>query len=223
MSVQMGTDLVSGGWDAIQNLLEPGTAFPAQQRETVKSETVQAAGGAGWTYRPTAPENQSMLETQAMSAQGWVGSPYEDNLAVTTKRQESKQLAATMEPKGDPIGESLDWALGTTKKITTLYDELKGLWEPREVIRETPREGYPEGKDVRHLNDIVDRGAEVVQAGATWVGGIYDQVKGLFNLGFDQTGKQPVFSIQHELDPGIKIGAGVIAAIIILFLLLRKR
>jgi len=164
-----------------------------------------------------------MLETQKMSAQGWVGSPYEDNLSVATKTKESQALAATMEPKGDPLGESLDWAFAQTMKITTLYDQLKGLWEPREVITEKPREGYPEGKDVRHLNDIVDRGAEVVQAGAAWVGGIYDQVKGLFNLGFDPTGKQPVFSIQHELDPGIKIGLGAIAAIVILFLLLRKR
>jgi len=57
MTYLYGTDLVSGGWDAIQNLLAPGTAFPAQQRETVKSETVQSAGGSGWTYRPTAPEN----------------------------------------------------------------------------------------------------------------------------------------------------------------------
>lgn len=222
MSVQMGTDLVIGGWDGIKNLFEPGTYFPAQQRETVKSETVQAAGGTGWTYRPTAPENQSMIETQQMSYKDWLGSPYEDNFSVSTKRQESKDVAKGIEPKGDPLGEGLDWAFNQTMKITTLYDQLKGLWEPREVIRETPRAGSPEGKDVRNLNDIVKKGAEVYKAGAGWVGGIYDQVKGLFNLGFDQTGKQPAFSIQHEIEPTVKVGIGVIAAVIILVLLLRK-
>jgi len=132
----LGTDLVSGGWDAIDNILATGTPFPAQQRLTI---------------------------------------------------------------------------------------QLRGMWEPREVIVETPREGSPEGKDVRNLNQIVEKGAEVIKAGKSWIGGVYDQVKGLFNLGFDQTGKQPVFSIEHEIEPTVKIGIGVIAAAVILVLLLRKR
>ena len=109
--VQMAADLVSGGWGAVSNIIAGigkgaetviGTIFPTQQRETVKSETVEAAGGTGQTFRPTAPENPSMLETQKWSAQGWIGSPYEDNLSVTTKRQESVQLAETIGPKVDP-------------------------------------------------------------------------------------------------------------------------
>lgn len=223
MTYLYGSDLVSGGWDAIQNILAPGTAFPAQQRETVKSETVEAAGGTGWTFRPTAPENPSMIETSKWRNQGWLGSPYEEELSVGFKSAESQQLAETMGPKADPMGEGLEWALAQTRKVTTLYDELRGLWEPREVITEKPRAGYPEGKDVRNLDQIVKKGADVTKAGAAWVGGIYDQVKGLFNLGFDQTGKQPVFSIQHEIEPTAKIGIGVIAAVIILLLLLRKR
>lgn len=232
MAVQMAADLVGGGWNAVNNIIAGigkgaetviGAVFPAQQREKVKSETVEAAGGTGQTFRPTAPENQSMIETAQWYAQGWRDSPYQQELSVSAKRTESKQVAESIGPKMDPIGEGLDWALAQTKKVSTLYDKLKELWEPREVIREKPRAGYPEGKDVRHLNDIVEKGAETVKAGAAWVGGIYDQVKGLFNLGFDQTGKQPVFSIQHEIEPTAKIGIGVIAAAIILILLLRKR
>jgi len=221
--VYLGTDLVSGGWDAIDNILATGTPFPAQQRLTIKSETAQAAGGAGQTYRPTAPENPSMIETEQWRDAGWWGSPYQDELSVGAKTAESQQLAAVMGPKADPMGEGLDWALSQTVKVTTLFDQLKGMWEPREVIVETPREGSPEGKDVKNLNQIVAKGADVIKAGKSWIGGVYDQVKGLFNLGFDQTGKQPVFSIEHEIEPTVKIGIGVIAAAVILVLLLRKR
>jgi len=218
----LGSDLVSGGWDAIDNILAYGTPFPAQQRETVKSETVQAAGGSGQTFRPTAPENPSMLESQKWSLAGWFGSPYQEELSVGFKSAESQQLAETMGPKTDPVGEGLAWALDQTKKVTTLYDQLSGLWQPREVITETPRAGAPEGKDVRHLNETIEKGAKIIKSGTAWLGGVFDQVKGLFNLGFDQ-GKQPAFSIEHELEPTVKIGIGVIAAAIILVLLLRKR
>lgn len=219
----MGTDLVSGGWNAIDNIIAYGTPFPAQQRVTVKSETVEAAGGTGQTFRPTAQENQSMIESEQWRAGGWFGSPYQDELAVGFKSAESQQLAEKMGPKADPIGETLEWALAQTGKVTTLFDQLKGIWEPREVITETPRAGYPEGQDVRHLNTTIEKGAEVIKAGKAWIGGVYDQVKGLFNLGFDPTGKQPVFSIEHEIEPTVKIGIGVIAAAVILVLLLRKR
>lgn len=234
MALTMAADLVGGGWDAVSNIVAGigkgaesvfGAVFPAQQRETVKSETVQAAGGSGQTYRPTVQENQSMAETAKWSLAGWLGSPYQKELSVTAKQAESKQLAETIGPKVDTVGQGLDWAMDQTKKVITVFDQLKGLWEPREVIEEKPREGYPAGKDVQHLNETVDKGANVVKAGSAWVGDIFGQVKGLFNLGFDPTEKQPVSAIQHELDPTTKIGIGVfaVAAVIILILLLRKR
>lgn len=225
MTYLYGSDLVGGGWDALDNITAGigQTIFPAQQRQTVKSETVESAGGVGQTFRPTAPENMSMVETSQWRNQGWLDSPYQEELSVGFKSAESQQLAEIMGQKADPFDASLDWALAQTKKVTTLYDELKGFWEPREVIKETPREGYPAGKDVRHLNEITEKGAEVIKAGKAWIGGVYDQVKGLFNLGFDPTGKQPVFAIEHEIEPSVKIGIGVIAAAVILVLLLRKK
>lgn len=223
MTLVYGSDLVSGGWDALDNItaIIGSDYFPAIQRQTVKSETVEAAGGSGQTFRPTAPENPSMVESKKWSLAGWLGSPYQEELSVGFKSAESQQLAEVMGPKADPFGVTLDWALAQTKKVTTLYDQLSGLWQPREVITETPREGYPEGQDVRHLNETIEKGAEVIKAGRALIGKAYDQVKGLFNLGFEQ-GKQPVFSIEHELEPTVKIGIGVIAAAIILVLLLRK-
>jgi len=224
MTLVYGSDLVSGGWDALDNIYASMglDSFPAQQRVKVKSETVEAAGGTGWTFRPTAPENPSMVESKKWSLAGWLGSPYQEELSVGYKSAESQQLAEVMGPKADPFGESLEWALAQTRKVSTLYDELKGLWTPRDVTKETPRAGYPEGRDVRHLNDTIQKGSEVIRAGVSWAGGMIDQVKGLYNRAFGQTGKQPVFSIEHELEPGVKIGIGVIAAAVILVLLLRK-
>jgi len=231
MAQTMAADLAGGGWNALNNIISGigkgvesawGVVFPAQQRETVKSETVQAAGGTGQTYHPTIQENQSMIESETWRAQGWFGSPYEQELSVAAKQAESIKAAESGGPKVDTIGKGLDWALEQTMKVTTLFDQLKGLWSPREVITETPREGSPEGTNVAHLNDTVEKGAQVLKAGTAWVGDVFEQVKGLFNLGFDQTGKQPVFSIMHEIDPTAKIGVGVIAAVIILILLLRK-
>lgn len=227
MALTMAGDLVSGGWNALNNVISGigtgvesvwGAVFPAQQRDTIKSETVQAAGGTGQTFRPTVQENQSMIETAKWSAAGWRDSPYQQELSVPAKQAESKQLAETIGPPTDPIGEGLEWALEQTKKATTLYDQLKNLWEPREVINETPREGYPDGKNVQHLNTIQGRGAELYST----VSGIYDQVKGLFNLGFDQTETQPVSPVTHELTPDMQTGLIVIGAVILLFLLLRK-
>lgn len=231
MALTKGPDLAGGGWDAVNNIISGigqgaesvwGAVFPAQQRETVKSETVESAGAAGQTFRPTVQENQSMVESAQWSLAGWLGSPYQQELSVKAKQTESKQIAESVGPKVDTFGQGLDWALAQTKKVTTLYDQLKGLWEPREVIEEKPRAGSPEGKDVQHLNETVDKGAKVLKAGSAWVGDVFEQVKGLFNLGFDPTGKQPVFAIQHEIEPTTKIGVGVIAAVIILVLLLRK-
>ena len=230
MTLMQGADLASGGWGSVDNIIAGigkgaetvwGAVFPAQQRESVKSETVQAAGATGQTFRPTIQENQSMIESEKWRAAGWFGSPYQEELSIKAKRTEGMNIAESIGPRVDTIGDPLDWALEQTKKVTTLYDQLRNLWDPREVIEETPREGYPEGKDVRHLNEKVEQGAAVVKAGAQVIGGVVDQVKGLFNLGFDQ-GKQPAFSIQHELEPTTKIGIGVIAAILILVLLLRK-
>lgn len=229
--MQYGTGLVEGGWNATDNIIANigvgsetvnGPLFSAPQRQAVISETVEAAGGAGQTFRPTIQENQSMVESKKWSLFGWLGSPYQEELSVGYKSAESQQLAEKMGPKSDPFGDSLDWALGQTRKITTLYDQLSGLWKPREVIAEKPREGYPEGRDLQHLNETIDKGAEVIKAGKALLGGAYDQVKGLFNSAFGQTGKQPVFAIEHELEPTVKIGIGVIAAAVILVLLLRK-
>ena len=47
------------------------------------------------------------------------------------------------------IDEGLDWALETTKKVGTLWNQVESLFgKKREVIVETPRAGAPEGTNV---------------------------------------------------------------------------
>jgi len=95
--------LAGGGWDALQNITRqigasggprPSTFFPTAQRERIQSEILQPAGAAGKTFRKVRYEMQSVLLTNAYRQRGWVGSPYAKELAVATKRSESKGLAA---------------------------------------------------------------------------------------------------------------------------------
>lgn len=232
MIFELASGLVSGGWDAIQNItagIGKGAStlvsgfFPTPQRETIKSETVQAAGGAGQTYRTIAPEGQSWIETMQWAGDQWLGSPYEQQFAIPTKIQESKELAKSVSPEksGDWIGEGLDWALQQTGKITTLVDELQSVFDkPREPIKGEPGQGPAAGSQ-SHLNDLISRAAEVLNLGKATVSGFVNQVKGLFNLGFGQTAAQPGFAIQHDIQPTRQtwIGLAIIGAIILVVIL----
>jgi len=229
--VMMGTDLVAGSWAALDNVLaslnvglQPSGFYPTPQRNTIKSESLQAMGGSGTTYRQTAPQNQSVLESVGYALAGWLGSPYEKQYSVTSKTAESQSLAALVETKKPgPIDEGLDWALNTTKKIGTLWDQLSGLFgKKREVIKETPRAGSPEGKDVQNVNDTGNRSADVDKV-MTYAGQIINQVKGLFGLGYPQTTPQPAAGIQTELGglAGLSVTSLLIIGVI-LYLLARK-
>ena len=92
----------------------------------------------------------------------------------------------------DDLNEGLDWALETTKKVTTVYDQLKWMWEPREKIVATPRTGTAEGVDARNTNIEVNRGADVYETAKDF----YAQVRGLFGLGYPSNEKQPVPIVQ---------------------------
>lgn len=227
-------DIVGGGWDAVENIIGgigggastfTSDFFPAQQREKVEHLPLMPAGGEGLTYRPTSPDAPSFIETSMWAADQWLGSPYEQQFAIPTKIEESKQLAKTVSLPADEnwIGQGLDWALDQTKKVTTLVDELGGVFSKRESIQGEPFEG-PKAGTTTHLNQVTNKGAEIYNTGKAFVGGIVDQVKGLFNLGYDPTGKQPTFAIQHELKPGPQITIGAIVIIsIIIFALLRSK
>ena len=239
-------NIVQGGWDAVGNVansIGKGASyvssgfFPSAQRSIpMVSETTQAAGGSGMTYRPTISENQSMFETLAMASQDWLNTPYEEQLAIKANTPGRQALVAAMggQPSkswsdnlvdilrgaGNVIGQA-----GQVKTVVTDFMQDWGLVK-RETVVGTPREGSAEGLDEQHLNNIGQAGADVLTmikgAGSAFV----DQVKGLFNLGFDQTSAQPGFAIKHEIEPSknTTIGLAIAGAVIILVIFLgRKR
>lgn len=231
---------VAGGWNALANItagIGKGAStlvsgfFPTTQRETVKSEIVAPAGAAGQTYRPTLPENIGMMQTWSWSQKDWLGSPQEANFAIPAKIKEGTNLAASVSPGDEskgPVETFVDvlgkFTIGATQ-IRTAADEFMEAWglKPREPISEGPKETGASAGIVQHLNDIREKTASVLPAIQAAGSAILDQVKGLFSLGYEPTGSQPVFSIQHELEPKTKITAGVIGAGIIIALLLLGR
>lgn len=243
MIFEMAEGLVSGGWNALTNITSGigkgisqigSTFFPAPQRTVIKSEITKAAGSTGMTYRPTAVDAPSTWETMQQAAMGWEGSPYAEQFAITVKNDQAMNLAEKVSStKQEGIGGmfadimgGLEFAGKQSQSISTLVDQIMGPWSPRETVRGTPQAGYPEGRDEGHLNNLSQKGAEVfatVKAGAE---AIFDQVKGLFNIGFGQQGSQPVFGIQHELSPSKGLSAGLIIAgvvIVLIILLSRKK
>ena len=68
--------------------------YPAPQRMRIKSDMNMARGATGRTFRPVRYETQSILLTHMYRLKAWVGSPYAKELAVKTKRKESKVLSA---------------------------------------------------------------------------------------------------------------------------------
>ena len=120
------------------------------------------------------------------------------------------------------LSEGLDWALSNKDTLRTVYDVLKGkdTYEPREVIQETPRVGYPEGQNLAATNNTVDRAAGIVTMGQDF----YEQVKGLFGLGYPASNAQPVSPVKHEISTPVLAGmsAGTIAIIAIGLLFLVK-
>jgi len=103
------------------------------------------------------------------------------------------------------IDQGLDWALTTSQKVGTLWNQVEDLFgKKREVIVETPRAGAAEGTNVQHVNDPGTSGGDV-QTVLTKAGEIINQVKGLFGIGYPQTETQPV--------AGVQTGAGGLAGL----------
>jgi len=231
---------VQGGWSALANItsgIGKGAStlvsgfFPTPQRDKVKSESVLAAEGSGLTYRPTLPENIGMMQTWSWSQRDWeTPNPYQAQFAVPAKIKESQGLAAKVSteiPQG-PIETFVDvatWGTTQANKITTVADEFMIAWglKKREPISEGPKETGASRGTIQYLNDIRDKTASVLPAVKSVGSAIVDQVKGLFSMAFEPTGSQPVFSIQHELEPKTKIAGIVVAGIIIAILIFGRK
>jgi hypothetical protein len=192
----------TGGWASINNILEgigkgadylSSSFFPTPQYNTIRSDTVERAGADGTAYRQTTAENQSMIETDWWARLGWVGSPYEDSNAIPVKVAESKGLDQSVSAtKSGPV-ETTDWGRVVETGVM-LYDKIKGIFSPRETVEGEPRAGTIEGRNEQHTDIEVNRGPDIV----TTTKDFYDQVKGLFGLGYPQSQPQPSVPVHHE-------------------------
>ncbi len=227
--------IAEGGWDAISNVASTigsgagsliSSFFPAAQREKVVSQIVAPAGeGTGITYRPVWPDAPSIAQSEFWADSGWVGSPYQNQYAIPTKIQESKELAAMVSPmKTDAIGGllsdlvgGLEWGTERATEIKTAADEFMYAWgfAKREPIKEGAKETGASRGAVQHLNDIRSAGAKVMTTIKGYGSAFVEQVKGLFSLGFQDGKAQPGFAIRHELEPSGKTTAGLFIVIAI--------
>lgn len=229
---------VWGGWGAVDNVIQnvgqsagPSISgfFPSPQRtEPIRTEIMQAAGGGFLGYRPTAPSAQSIAETNRYSLQGWMGSPYEANFSTEAKVKEGRTFAKNIGAAGEAVGRTLADVMAGMRagteyvaEVRTVADDFMTMlgMEPRETIVGTPRAGYPEGRDEAHLNALKSKAAAVVQAAKNVSGQLLGQMKGLFNIGFDPSGSQPVFAIRHDIPEAPKLIGIVVAGIVAIFLL----
>jgi hypothetical protein len=96
----LGTGLSKNGIEIITSQIGKGASphtgsafFSTPQRSKIKSELTQSAANMGQTFRKTTPELQSVILSNYWRSKGWIGSPYEADMAIPVKRRESRNLA----------------------------------------------------------------------------------------------------------------------------------
>jgi hypothetical protein len=240
-------DVVGGGVQGAANVINSigkGTVslirpfFPQPQSTGVENLPIKMANTAGATVRPVASELPSVWETMRMAGEQWLASPYEDQYATHLDTTPLEQMVKKTQPPssgifttlGDVIGgitSGVRQATEVGRSFRTVADEFLDVWglSGRDTVEGTPREGYPEGRDEVHWNDLRSWGAAVSESVGTWGQGVIDQVKGLFNLGYQQEGPQPAFTISHEVGAtkGLTIGMIVILAVVVVLFFTGKR
>lgn len=234
--VQDTGQLVRGGIENIELSrggelsTQPSGFFPTPQRDRVISEIHAPAGAEGDTYREIIQENQSMIETDWWNRIGWVNTPYEQRFAEIPMRDESARLSESMSGVEERPKDLLADILGTLRsgaQIGSAVNEALYTWgiTDRQPVAGTPRAGYPAGTDDTHYSNWSSKAADVITVGKQVGGAFLNQVKGLFNLAYSgPNGTQPVFAIQHELEPGVKVGAvGIVAVILLVIFLMRRK
>ena len=234
-------DIVGGGWDAVSNVVtgigkgvsDFGSGFfPQPQRDKVVSEIVAPVNTGGISYRDITPDAKSISETAAWAENFWLDSPYEAQYSPTFMRAEGSQLdqAVSMTQSKTWADNLVDFFSGVKEtaagvfseagKFKTVFDDFRDIFgaSRRETVTGTPRAGYPEGRDETYYNQDQPGGADVVTA---YGRAFFDQIKGLFSLGYKSPqGAQPASSIPTA-DGGLSaitivIGIALIAGVIFL-------
>jgi hypothetical protein len=124
--------------------------------------------------------------------------------------------------KDGQLNTVLDGIGGTVQKISTIWNQIENFGKSPEVVVEKPRAGSPEGTNVQNVDPkAAYRGADTI----TKIQQIYDQVKGLFGLGYPATESQPVAPITTEAGSALPFGLsmGALAVIGLVIILIAKK
>jgi len=121
------------------------------------------------------------------------------------------------QPLTGGLGDILDSISTNVSKVVTIWDKIQTIGKSPEVVVEKPRAGSPEGTNVQNVDPkAADRAADTI----TKIQQIYDQVKGLFGLGYPSTESQPTAPVTTEagsaLPFGLSMGALAVIGLVIL-------
>lgn len=131
-------------------------------------------------------------------------------------------LIDQQQPTSVGLGDWLDRISSGVDKVVTIWNKIETIGKSPEVTVETPRAGSPEGTNVQNVDPkAADRGADTI----TTIQQIYDQVKGLFGLGYPSTTPQPTAPVTTEAGSALPFGLsmGALAIIGLLILLMVKK
>lgn len=236
-------NVVQGGWNALSNVTSAvgsganymvSSFFPAQQKTTILSETVQGANSYGNTFRSTIPENQSMIQSLSWADSGWFGSPYQNDLSIPVKVAESKNIDSIVSGTqsksisgmlADIWGGVKSGAGAITKEISevkTLADDIMGWFgiNRGSTVYNGPTET---GNSPGTIINTAPAGTSGADVATTTAKGIIDQIKGLFNLGYDQTSVQPVSPVTTSAGALSGLSILLIAGVILFVIFARKK
>ena len=126
------------------------------------------------------------------------------------------------QPLSGGLGDILDSISTNVSKVVTIWDKIQTIGKSPEVVVEKPRAGSPEGTNVQNVDPkAADRAADTI----TKIQQIYDQVKGLFGLGYPSTESQPTAPVTTEAGSALPFGLsmGALAVIGLVILLIAKK
>ncbi len=202
MILEMAGGLVSGGINALQN---------------ITGGIGKGISRIGSTFFPT-PQQPSRIESNTVQQANFASVPYPKTqqaatLYETSPWQHWNDPSAFVGPPAPTLQEpslwqnissALTWAGTQAPKVRTIVDQF-----------DPPKPATP-----------TNTGAGVIQMAKTGAGALWEQAKGLFNLGFPQQKDQPAFGITHQVSPSPGLSTGLIIAgvvLVVVLLIMRKK
>lgn len=209
-------NIVSGGWDAINNIttgvsnfgsnLFGGASgfFPtAQKKEPLSSSLMQPTIFSQNNFRVTSPDAPSLRETAAWAYDNWFDSPYENQFGI---HETVPAVSGWFDPWKGAVDTVWNAATGAFSNIN---DQLPNLLMQKLGLVPKAQPQNSQGAVVYQ----VPGSQNTNPAPATYPAGWFEQMAGLFGLGYPAAGATPAVPISP---PTVAQKAGISTGIIVL-------